>query len=79
MGVTFLVVRFHRLENVNSMFELCCYVVFTMFLTFFTCYVAQRQCDKDSYRNCHSNAHHYKFIVDAAVRFACKYETNKPN
>lgn len=64
--------RFHRLENVDAVFQLCIDVVFSVFLAFLACYVAQRNCDKDSYQNRHSNAHHYELIVDAAVWSPCK-------
>lgn len=38
-----------------------------MLLAFFTCDIAQRQCNKNGYRNRHSNADHYEFIIDTAV------------
>lgn len=64
--------RFHRLENVDAVFQLCANVVFSVFLAFFARYVAQCNCDKDSYHNRHSNAHYYELIVDAAVWSPCK-------
>lgn len=74
----YLTSRFHRLlENVYSMLKLCSHIVFTMFLAFLTCDITQCQRYKNCYQNCHSNANHYQFIVDATVGFPCKIGKRK--
>lgn len=42
-----------------------------MLLTFLAHYVAQRDGDQHGNDGGHTDADHYQFVVDAAVRFTC--------
>lgn len=65
--------------HMDTMLWLRGHIILAMLSAFLACNIAQCQRYQNGYGDSHTNRHHDKFIVDAAVRFAYGNWTGKKN